>query len=477
MKNKNFQRTKIVATIGPSTASKQKLTSMYAAGMSVARLNGSHNNLVWHKNTINMIREILPELPILLDIPGKKIRTAVLKHEPEFNIGDKLILSTEKGHDGKKKVSLTSSILHKNVKKNDIIFADDGTLKFLVTKVSGKDIYVQAKTRGILKSSKGINVPHVNIEGDLITEKDKKMISFSKKLKIDYIGISFVESAKHVKRIRSLISKNSPKIVAKVENKKGLINLEEIIRETDVIMIDRGDLSTETNIESLAINQKSIINTSIKYAKPVIVATEMLDNMITNSYPTKAEVLDISNSILDGATATMLSGETAVGKYPVDAIKVMSNISKSSINFKDDAQIERKNEFESDIHGSAKAIKDICISLPITKIIAITVTGFAARIISSQLLFQPIIAITNNKETARFINLISGTKGMFFATKFYKNSLDHIPKCIYYLWEQSYIQSKDMLLVTALAYPGSGRRMNLIQTLYVKDLIKTFSWK
>ena len=477
MKNKNFQRTKIVATIGPSTANIKKLTLMYKAGMSIARLNGSHNNLEWHARTINLIKETLPELPILLDIPGKKIRTAILSYEPEFDIGDKLILTTERGYDGKKKVSLTSSTLHKYLKKNDLIFADDGTLRFVVLKVLAQDIFVRAKTKGVLKSSKGINVPHVDIEGDLITKKDKEMISFSKKTKIDYIGISFVESAKHIKKIRSLINKKTPKIVAKVENKNGLINIDEIIKETDVIMIDRGDLSTETNIESLAINQKFIINKSIQHAKPVIVATEMLDNMITNSYPTKAEVLDISNSILDGATATMLSGETAVGKYPVEAIRVMSNISNSSIKFKDNLQPDINHKNDSDVYGTAKAIRNICLSLPVTKIIAITVSGFAARIISSQLLFQPIIAITNNKETARLTNLFAGTKGVYFDTEFYKNSLDHIPKCLFHLWKQKYIQPKDMLLITALAYPGSGRRMNLIQTLYVKDLIKTFSWK
>ena len=182
-------------------------------------------------------------------------------------------------------------------------------------KVINRDIIIKAKTNGILKSSKGINVPHVKMGGSLITERDKSMIKFAIQNKVDFIGISFVESSKHISKIRKIINRTTPLIVAKVENSRGLDNLDEIVSTTDVVMIDRGDLSTETNIETLPINQKKIIQKSLAYSKPIIVATEMLDNMIKNPYPTKAEVLDISHSIQEGATATMLSGETAVGKF------------------------------------------------------------------------------------------------------------------------------------------------------------------
>ena len=206
----------------------------------------------------------------------------------------------------------------------------------------------------------------------------------------------------------------------------------------------------------------------------MIVATEMLDNMIKHPYPTKAEVLDISNSIVDGATATMLSGETAVGNYPVESIKVMERISSVMIKQKDSYD-NLKNK--TDTEGMANAIKHLCLSLPITKIIAITVSGFAARIVSSQMIPQPIIAISNNKDIARSFNILSGTKGVFLKTQFYKNSLDHIPVCLNYLWKKKIVLEKDMVLITALGYPGSGRRMNLLQTHVIKDLVKTFKWK
>ncbi|PPR26441.1 MAG: hypothetical protein CFH34_00969, partial [Alphaproteobacteria bacterium MarineAlpha9_Bin4] len=463
--------------IGPKTANQNTLKKMYFAGMSVARLNGSHNTLIWHKNTIKLIKKCIPDCPILLDIPGKKIRTAKLEYEPIFNIGDQLIISTEEGHNGKKKISITNNQLHNFLKKGDIVFADDGTLKFTVKKIIKKDIYLIANTKGKLKSSKGINVPHVSLGGELVTTRDKKMIKFAVENKVDFIGLSFIESGKHLRKIRSIIKGSIPKIVAKVENQAGINNLEEIIEQTDCVMIDRGDLSTETNIETLAINQKKIIKASLRASKPVIVATEMLDNMILNPYPTKAEVLDISNSILDGATATMLSGETAVGNYPLDALKVMSKIANSTINHKDLFNFNNSTTNNKLEDGTAIAIRNLCLYLPITKIVAITVSGFAARIISSQMIPQPILAVSNNKDLARGFNIFAGSKGIFYNTKFYKNSLEHIPKCINYLYKIKEITAKDMILVTALGYPSLGRRMNLIQTHYVKDLIKTFSWK
>ncbi len=465
------QKNKIVATIGPVTNTPEMLKKMFKAGMSIARLNGSHNTLDWHSKTIKLIKKTLPDCPILLDIPGKKIRTAKLALEPIFKRNDTLILTTKPGFDGKKKISLTNDKLHLFLKKNDLLYADDGTLKFKVIKTIGKDIHIKANVSGQLKSSKGINVPHVNITGNLITKRDKKMLKFAEENKVDFVGLSFIESGEHLKKIRKLIKGETPKLVAKIENQRGLDNKKDIILNSDCIMIDRGDLSTETNLEMLPKNQKTIIQSCIEYSKPVIVATEMLDNMIENPYPTKAEVLDIYNSINDGATATMLSGETAVGKHPLDSIKVMKSISENALQASVD--LEKK----SNKNGMAIAIKSLSDFLPITKLVAITVSGYAARIVSSKKIKQPILALTNKENLAKSFNIYSGTKGIYFKTKFYKNSLEHIPHCLKYLWKINEINEKDMILVIALGYPAKGRRMNFIQTHYVKDLIKVLNWK
>ena len=203
----------------------------------------------------------------------------------------------------------------------------------------------------------------------------------------------------------------------------------------------------------------------------------MLDNMISKPYPTKAEVLDISNSVLDGASATMLSGETAIGKYPIDSIKVMSKISSVTIH---DKFISKKNFIKSEsnmeVVGMSNAISSLCNNLPIKKIIAITISGFAARVVSSLMLQQPIIAVSNDRDLARSFNILYGTAGVYFKTKFFKDSLEHIPKCLNHLWQKQYIKKEEMILVIALGYPGSGRRMNIIQTHLVKDLINNFNW-
>ena len=471
--------TKIVATIGPITANKKSLTELYKAGMNVARLNGSHNNLEWHASTIRLLKKILPEVPILLDIPGKKIRTAQLAFEPEFDIEDEIILTTTPGFDGKEKVSINNALLHNFLNIGDTILADDGTLRFEVSKIQQNDIFIIAKNKGKLKSAKGINVPHVSIKGDLISIRDKEMMSFAVNHNVDFVGISFVESSKHIQAIRELCSGNRPRIVAKVENQGGLDNLEEIVIETDVVMIDRGDLSTETNMESIVIHQKNIINVANKYAKPVIVATEMLHTMIDSPIPTKAEVADISNAILDGAAATMLSGETAVGKFPIESVQTMTNIS-TMVN----EHIKNKNSLlnnSSQVENIPKAMGDaissLCNSLPITKIIAITKSGFAARMIAAQSLSQPIIAISNDLFSSKSFNMLRNTKGVYADIEFAKDSLEHLQKCLKHLWDNKEIEVNDIILLTAVGYPKSGRRMNIIQTHYVTDLKELFKWE
>ena len=221
-------KVKIIVTIGPKTANKVFLKKLFREGMSIARLNGSHNNLNWHKNTIKLIQDVLPDIPILFDIPGKKIRTIQLTHEPSFKKGDEIILTTDQNFNGKVKVPVNNLNLHLSLSKNDIILADDGTLKFVVKEVRNKDIICRAESTGKLKSAKGINVPYVNIKGPLVTERDGKLIKFCKSNKVDFVGISFVESAKHIEKIRDLIKGTTPRIVAKVENSIGLKNVEEI---------------------------------------------------------------------------------------------------------------------------------------------------------------------------------------------------------------------------------------------------------
>jgi pyruvate kinase len=475
-----MKNTRIVATIGPMTNNKESLLALDKAGMNIARLNGSHNSLEWHEEVISLIHEVLPDTPILIDIPGRKIRTIQLAVEPTFLIGDTIILTTDTSFDGQEKVPVNYENLHNDLKAGQTVLADDGTLRFTIIKIEDKDIYLRAETPGCLKSKKGINVPFVTLNTQLVTERDKQMIVFAQRNNVDFIGLSFVESKEHVEAIRKLINPLTfPRIVSKIENQGGMDNMEAIIEVSDAIMIDRGDLSTETDLDSIAIRQKEIIRSARRYAKPVIVATELLHSMIENSFPTKAEVCDISNAVLDGCAAVMLSGETAIGKFPIEAVSLMSRVVQQSENYK--RKIERDNRPTASLRSAvpvavADAIEVICNETAITKIIAITRSGFAAKTLATKNLGQPIIAVSDDQIAAKSFNLFPGVHGIFYPNEFQKDNLDHVVGVLKFLRAMSVIEDEDLILVTAVGYPSSGNRMNMIQTHLIGDLARTLGW-
>lgn len=470
--------TKIVATIGPRTNNADMLKSLYQAGMRIARLNGSHADLGWHQETINLIRKTLADVPIILDIPGRKIRTCHLEQEPSFSMGDTIILTTDsalqKGNTSIPRILVNYAELHKELEINQTILADDGTLRFTVLKIEGQDIFCRAETSGILRSRKGINIPYSKSKRPVFTLADKTILQFAQENEVDYVGVSFVESAAEIQEMKHYFPENKcPKIIAKLENQAGIDNLEEIIQNADAIMIDRGDLSVETSLEVMAISQKRILKVAGKYGVPVIVATEMLHTMIKNPFPTKAEVTDITNAVLDGASSIMLSGETAVGDFAVESVELMQQIATAAETYMYERHAIVDGSIPSAIEDAAVLL---CRSLPITKIIVITKTGYAARMLSSRKLPQPIMAISNNVQIARSFNLMYGTEGLAFDVPFSKVSTDHIAECLKMLWEKKKIIDSDQILVVSLAYPNSGNRMNLLQTHSVYDLRCSLGW-
>ena len=473
-----MSNTRIVATLGPVTGNVNSLIALSDAGMNVVRLNGSHNTLEWHAKTIEMIHNTLPNMPILLDIPGRKIRTIQLAHEPTFSIGDVIILTTDTSHDGHLKVPVNYPQLHADLKVGQVVLADDGTLRFIVVSIQGQDIYIRAETTGCLKSRKGINVPQVILNTQLVTQRDIEMIKFAQDNKVDFIGLSFVESKEHVEAIRAVIHPLTyPRIVSKIENQGGINNMKEIIETSDAIMIDRGDLSVETELDSIALMQKEIIGVARRYSKPVIVATELLHTMIENNFPTKAEVCDISNAVLDGGAAVMLSGETAVGKHPIEAVGLMRRVVQRTENFWREKDKINKPRSQSAIPVAiADSIEIICRESLVTKIIAITRTGFAARTLANRNLIQPILAVSDDYFAARSFNLLPGVEGVFFPEKFPRDSLDHVIEIIKMLRKSKYVADEDFILVTAVGYPSSGNRMNMIQTHSVAELAKSLGW-
>jgi pyruvate kinase len=415
-------------------------------------------------------------VPVLFDVPGRKVRTLSLAHEPTFGQGDTVILTTDASADGRKKVPVSHSSLHLDLAAGHTVLADDGQLRFTVLDIRGPDIHCRAEGPGTLRSRKGITVPATSLHAPLVTDRDRGMLEFARERGIDFVGISFVEGPEHVDMIRDLLGGPTPRIVAKVEHQGAIDRLDEIARAADGIMIDRGDLSVETGLEGVALLQKQILAAARRAACPVIVATEMLHSMIASPYPTKAEVGDITNAVLDGASALMLSGETAIGAFPARSVQTMrriiDHVSQHGLGV---AETEHMRP-PSVPNAMARAIGTLCAEAPVTKIVAITVSGFAARMTASRLPKQPILAVTNRPESARAFNLLPGVTGICVDLQFGRQTTDHIAACLRDLWRRGLVDDHDVVLVVAVGYPHSGNRMNLIQVHAVRDLCESLMW-
>jgi pyruvate kinase len=461
-------KTRIIATIGPASRQANTLKALKKAGMSVARLNGSHSTLDWHAQTIALLRETLPDTPVLLDIPGRKIRTLQLKHEPSFDKGQIIILTTDTSHNGEEKIPVGYDKLHERLTAGDNIFADDGTLSFQVVKIEGRDIHLRADMDGQLKSRKGINVPGIDLGQALITDKDRSMIAFAKENNVDYIGISFVESARHVDAIRALIGADTPRIVAKVENSGGIEHLEEVIAAADVIMIDRGDLAVETSIDRVSLYQKHILRAASLAGKPTIVATELLHSMIENPLPTKAEVSDITNAVLDGAAAVMLSGETAVGRYPLEAVARIAGVARLAEEYL--AQGAAQSPL-TEVNDIRQAISALTRSLPVTRVIVFSRTGYSVRIAAMADIGVPIVALGNDAAAVRSWNMLPGVSSLQL-TQIDLTQPETERQALQALAKSGLIDAHDFLLLVSAQQDNQHISGNILRTLSAEAFLK-----
>lgn len=473
-----MSRVKIVATIGPRTNDAETLKAMWEAGMGVARLNGSHGKLDWHRDALALIRQNVPAIPVLLDVPGRKIRTRRREHALKFSAGDKVVLTANAVTAEPSSVMVDYPTLHEDVDIGDEILIDDGRLHLTVTEVAGPDVVCRAGNGGMLVDAKGVNVPRLKPRSDFLSARDRDLVNFAMRHDVDFIGLSYVESAADVRAVRALIGDRAPKIVSKIETQGALDNLSEIMAVSDALMVDRGDLSVETNLETVALSQKRVLLEARGAATPVIVATEILHSMIDSPWPTKAEVSDITTAVLDHAAALMLSGETAMGAFPVEAVATMRRVADTASDFLQDSMDQGSGAGIDHVpEAMGEAIALICRRLDVTKIVAITISGYAAVMVSARTPRQPIIAVTNDPGAARRFNLLPGTRGFYVDVPFSRSSLDHIPRCLELLWHQGELVDEDLILVTAVGYPKSGNRMNLIETHRVADLRDTLGWK
>lgn len=330
-----MKKTKIIATIGPTSERKEILEKLIASGVDVARLNFSHGSHKEHGDRINLIRKIEKKLnkhvAIIADIQGPKIRIGNLPDKGiELKTGQEIIIDTGTREYYQDRIPLPSLLFRDGTKENHIVYLDDGTIQIKIISKRSGIFKAEVLKGGILFPKKGVNVPSLEIDSLLLSAKDKADIDFAVKAGADYIALSFLRNANDLKEARKFLGKSKIKIISKIERPEALKNIEEIIEETDAVMIARGDLGIETPLWELPIRQKEIIELVRKKMKPVIVATQMLDSMIRNPIPTRAEVSDVANAVFDLTDAVMLSGESASGKYPVEAVEMMKRILEST---------------------------------------------------------------------------------------------------------------------------------------------------
>lgn len=412
-----MRKTKIVCTIGPASDSPEVIGKLIDAGMNVARINFSHGTREEHLARLKTLRRVAEEkgavLGIMQDIQGPKIRIGDLPGKVMLEVGQTFIITTEECVGSRDRVSVNYPKLPQDVRPGNVIYLDDGLLKLEVTEVKSNDVYCQVAIGGELSSRKGVTLPGVSVDLPAVTEADIEDIKFGVKHGVDMVAASFVRTAEGVETVREAIRSAGADIpvIAKIENHEGVENIDEIIEAADGIMVARGDMGVEMRPEDVPFIQKMIISKCNEAGKPVITATQMLDSMIRNARPTRAEVTDVASAILDGTDAVMLSGETAVGKYPVLAVETMSRIAERAEQSLDREKFASMRNVEKRL-SIAEAISyatwHTCRAVNAAAIICATQSGSTARMVSRYRPDAPILAMTPHEQVVRQLALVWG---------------------------------------------------------------------
>ena len=453
-----MRRTKIVCTMGPNENDYELLLKL-AKTMDVARFNFSHGNHEEHLVRLEMLRKARKEVgrPIaaLLDTKGPEIRTGVLEGGNKITLqeGDEITLTTEEVVGTKQKIYINYDHLHEDVKPGNVILIDDGLIGLEVLSVNGQEIHCKVTNGGELGERKGVNVPNVPIQLPSITEKDIEDIRFGISEEFDFIAASFVRSADAIRQIRALLDEagSQMKIIAKIESQEGLDNLDSIIDEADGIMVARGDLGVEVEARRLPHLQREIIEKCNFHGKLVITATQMLDSMIRNPRPTRAEVTDVANAVENGTDAVMLSGETANGKYPVEAAETMASIVEYSEQFLDYKQFKtrlvERTVYESIGNAVCAASVTTAHELHAKAIVAPTLTGITASMIAKYRPRTNIFALSPSQVTTRQMMLYWGVTPVWArraetTDELFESSLEELKS-------MGYVDSGDLCIITA----------------------------
>jgi len=422
------KRTKIVATLGPASGDKEVIKKLIEAGANVLRLNFSHGTHADHQERIDTIRSVSEDndyhVAMLQDLQGPKIRIGLMKDGGvEITSGQELVITTEEIEGDNKRVSTVYKEIVNDVAPGDTILIDDGNIELKTKSVTGNEVTTEVVHGGILKSRKGINLPDTNVSAPSLTEKDKEDLAFGLQQNLDWIALSFVRKADDIRELKKIIAAagSNARVVAKIEKPEALRNIDDIIEETDAIMVARGDLGVEIPMYEVPLWQKKIVKRCNKAAKPVIIATQMMESMIENPRPTRAETNDVANAVLDGADALMLSAESAAGKFPVEAVQKMSETIKS-VEIEAESIYNKYNDehMESSTRENNMLIRGACRladNISARALICMTKSGYSGFRMAMHRSKSEIYLFTNNKKLLKQMCLVWGVKTYLYESK------------------------------------------------------------
>jgi len=486
IKIEQHKRTKIVATIGPASQDAEALRAMIRAGMDVARINFSHGDHETHGRNIATVRRVAEEegvvVAIIADLPGPKLRLGDLVQDPvELKAGDQVTLTATDDLDPKnpRLLPMPHPEVLAELSAGERLLLDDGQLEFVVRGRQGSDAQCEVITGGMLSSRKGVNVPDTRLSMSSITDEDRDHLRFALGQGVDYVAMSFVRKAEDVRELRRLIHhlKGDAALIAKIEKAEALVNFDGILEQSDAVMVARGDLGVETPAEQVPIHQKMIIHRSNAAGKPVITATQMLQSMIENPRPTRAETTDVANAIFDGTDAVMLSGETAVGKYPVEAVAMMARIAQITEQYLRD----HPQHLQPDLNLSAlKGEKQHSIPAAISHvtagiaqmldaklIVASTWSGYTAERVARVRPSTPILAATPNRITYNRLALVWGVIPVLVET--FATIDEMIDVMIRSAREADLAQDGDLMVIIGGVPFGVGSQTNFLKVVCVGE--------
>ncbi|GIP52671.1 MULTISPECIES: pyruvate kinase [Paenibacillus] len=470
-------RTKIICTLGPACDRPEILKEMIQAGMTVGRLNMAHGEPEEHARRIEGVRQAARELdtfiPIMMDIKGPEVRIGKLKEAScQLIAGEELILTTEEIEGDARRISVNYPEMPKVVHENDRILIDDGLVELRVLSVEGSEITCRIISGGTLKPRKGVNLPGIKTTLPGVTERDIRHIGFGLEQNIEMIAVSFVRKGDDIREVRRILDERGAghvQIISKIENEEGIEHLDDILEASDGIMVARGDLGVEVPVENVPMMQKEMIDKCNLAGKPVIVATHMLESMQVNPRPTRAEVSDVYNAVMQGADVVMLSGESAAGKYPVQSVRTMARVAhqaEAMIDYYDQFDRKRKQHATNITEVISQSAVSASLELDAKAIITSTGSGFTARMISKYRPKAPILAITHDVHVLSKVCLLSG---VFPFQGEQVSAVDEMfDSAIRSALKTGYVTPGDTVVLSAGLPLGQAGTTNLIQIQQVK---------